>query len=333
MPDRCAGHIRLLRRLHGSPLARLATWIYHGQGSYRGHRLWWTVHARNKRCVTLDLRSPEGRDLLLQVVKSADVVIENFRPGTLERWNLGYDRLSEHNPGLVLARISGYGQTGPYRERPGYASAAEAMGGLRAINGHPGEAPPRMGISLGDSLAGMFAVQGILAALLGRGETGAGQVVDVALTEACLALTESVIGEYDRLGRVRRPSGTRLEGIAPSNIFRTADDRWLIVAANQDSVFRRLCAAMDMPKLADDQRFTDHRARGRHQDEIDEIVGQWVAEHTAEHATAALLRANVVVAPVHTAADIVADPQFSAPGQRPTMRELWVSTTTPLYNP
>ncbi|MEU3617033.1 CaiB/BaiF CoA-transferase family protein [Streptomyces sp. NPDC006872] len=283
-----------------------------GQHAYRGHRLWWTIHARNKRCVTLDLRSERGQSLFLDLVRQADVVIENFRPGTLERWNLGYDRLSAANRGVVLARVSGFGQTGPYRHRPGYASVAEAMGGLRAINGFPGQAPPRMAVSLGDSLAGMFAVQGVLAALLHQQRTGQGQVVDVALTESSLALLESVIPEYDRLGKVRQPSGTRLDGIAPSNLFRTKDEKWLIVAANQDTVFRRLCAAMERPELAVDPRFATHVARGEHQDLIESIVADWVSERTAAETLSRLEEADVVAGPVYTAADIVADPQFQA---------------------
>jgi formyl-CoA transferase len=287
----------------------MRTW---GQASYRGHRLWWTIHARNKRCVTLDLRSERGQEMLLELVEVADVVIENFRPGTLERWNLGWEHLRQRNPGLVLARVSGFGQTGPHATRPGYASAAEAVGGLRFINGHPGEAPPRMAVSLGDSLGGLFAAQGILAALLHRDRTGHGQVVDVALTEACLALTESIIPEFDKLGRIRRPGGTRLEGIAPSNLFRTSDERWIIVAANQDTVFRRLCGAMGAPELAVDPRFIDHESRGEHQDAIEAIVADWVADRPAAEATAALESAGVVVGAIHDAADIVKDPQFLA---------------------
>ena len=285
-----------------------------GQESYKGHRLWWTVHARNKRCITLDLRSERGQELFLQLVEQADVIVENFRPGTLERWNLGYDRLAASNPGIVLARVSGYGQTGPYAARAGYASVAEALSGLRSINGYPGQAPPRMAISLGDSLAGMFAVQGVLAALVRRGVTGEGQVVDVALTESCFALLESVVPEYDKLGRVRQPGGTRLDGIAPSNVYRTADEQWLVVAANQDTVFRRLCAAMDRPELADDARYADHVARGEHQDELDEIVGAWVGARDGGEVQRVLDDAGVIVGPIQDAADIVADPQFRARG-------------------
>ncbi|GAB2968029.1 CoA transferase [Amycolatopsis acidiphila] len=281
-----------------------------GQREYRGHRLWWTVHARNKRCITLDLRSPAGQELFLRLVERSDVIIENFRPGTLEKWQLGYDRLRQVNEGIILARVSGFGQTGPYRHRPGYASVTEAMGGLRAINGYPGQAPPRMAISLGDSLGALFAVHGVLAALQHRNVTGRGQVVDVALTEAALALLESVIPEYDRTGAVRRPSGTRLDGIAPSNLFVTKDEKWVIVAANQDTVFGRLCQAIGRPELAGDERFATHVARGAHQDEIEAIVAEWVAERTAAEVGTVLEEAGVVCGPVYTAPDIVADPQF-----------------------
>ncbi|MBC3190314.1 CoA transferase [Pseudonocardia sp. C8] len=285
-----------------------------GQESYKGHRLWWTVHARNKRCITIDLRSGPGQELFLELVATADIIVENFRPGTLERWNLGYDRLRQHNPGLILGRVSGYGQTGPYADKPGYASVAEAMSGLRAINGYPGQAPPRMAVSLGDSLAGMVAVQGVLAALHRRSVTGEGQVVDVALTEACFSLLESTIPEFDKLGRVRQPGGTRLDGIAPSNIYRTEDDTWMVVAANQDSVFRRLCAVIGRPELADDPRFHDHIARGENQDELDAIVGEWIASHSCDDVQRLLDDAGVVVGPIYTAADIVADPHFQARG-------------------
>jgi formyl-CoA transferase len=285
-----------------------------GRAACHGRKLWWPVHARNKRLVTLDLRSAAGQRLFLRLVGRVDVVVENFRPGTLERWGLGYDRLAEVNPGLVLARVSGYGQTGPYRERPGYASVAEAMGGLRHITGHPGEAPPRMGISLGDSLAGMFAVQGILAALHHRdhGGDGRGQIVDVSLLESCLALLESTIPEYDRLGLVRGPSGSRLPGVAPSNVFCSSDGRWIVIAANQDTVFRRLAAAMGRPELAADERYATHDARGEHQDELEDLVAEWAAQRSGEEILTVLGEAGVVSGPVYTAADIVVDPQVRA---------------------
>ncbi|MGL4305448.1 MAG: CaiB/BaiF CoA transferase family protein [Mycobacteriaceae bacterium] len=289
----------------------LRTW---GQAERDGLRFMWTVHARNKRCVTINLRSPQGRDLLLKLVENADVVIENFRPGTLEKWGLGYEELSAVNPGVVLARVSGYGQTGPMAHKAGYASVAEAASGLRYLNGYPDQPPPRIALSLGDTLGGMFAVQGILAALLAKARTGRGQVVDVALTEACLAIQESTIPDYDAAGVVRGPSGTRLEGIAPSNLYRAADDSWILIAANQDTVFRRLCIAMGMPELCDDPRFCDHLARGRHQDDIDAIIGQWAGLQQPEDLLKSLDSAGVVAGKVNTIAEVMADPQMQSRG-------------------
>lgn len=289
----------------------LRTW---GQGERDGRRHFWSVHARNKESVTLDLRSPEGAELFLALAARADVVVENFRPGTLEKWGLGPERLHEVNPGLVIGRVSGYGQTGPQAARAGYASVAEGVSGLRHLNGFPDRPPPRLALSIGDTLGGMFAVQGILAALLARTTTGRGQVVDVALTESCLAVQESVIPDYDAAGVVRGPSGTRLEGIAPSNLYRAADGVWVIIAANQDTVFRRLCGAMGCPELVDDPRFVDHSARGIHQDEIDRIIADWAARHPAEAIREVLDRAGVVVGPVNTVAEVVRDEQFLARG-------------------
>ena len=284
-----------------------------GKARYEGRSLWWPVQSRNKKCCTLDLRVERGQELLLELVKNADVLIENFRPGTLERWNLGPDRLHEVNPRLVVARVSGYGQTGPYAERAGFASVAEAMGGIRHINGFPGEAPPRLHISLGDSLAGMFAVQGILAALYRRDALGGvGQVVDVSLLESCFSLLESMVPEYDRLGIVRGPGGTGLQGVAPSNIFETSDGKRIVIAANADTVFRRLCAALDRPELADDPRFATHLARGENQEEIEGIVAEWAAARTAEEIDRVLNEAGVICGPIYTIADIFEDPQFKA---------------------
>jgi formyl-CoA transferase len=285
-----------------------------GKARYEGHSLWWPVQSRNKKCVTLDLRSERGQELLLELVQVADVVTENFRPGTLERWNLGFDRMQQANPGVILARVSGYGQTGPYAERAGFASVAEAMGGLRYINGFPGEPPPRIHISLGDSLAGMFAAQGILAALFWRDARGGGQgqVVDVSLLESSFALLESTVPEYDRLGIVRGPGGTGLKGVAPSNIFRSRDDKWMVIAANADNVYRRLCEAMGQPELADDERFSTHLARGDNQEELERIVGEWAARHDAAEIDRILNDAGVICGPIYTIADIFEDPQFRA---------------------
>ncbi|HEX6763436.1 MAG TPA: CoA transferase [Gaiellaceae bacterium] len=285
-----------------------------GHARHRDRSLWWPVQSRNKRCITLDLRERRGQELLLELVRVADVVSENFRPGTLERWNLGYEHLAEANPGIILARISGYGQTGPYAGRAGFASVAEAMGGLRYINGFPNEPPPRTGISLGDSLAAMFATQGILAALYQRDVLGdgTGQVIDVSLMEASFALLESAVPEYDRLGVVRQPAGTGLKGVAPSNIFKSRDGSWVVIAANQDNVFRRLCEAMGVPELADDARFSTHLARGENQEEIEGIVADWAAQHDGREIDAVLNEHGVVCGPINTIADIFEDPQFRA---------------------
>ena len=284
-----------------------------GKARYEGRSLWWPVQSRNKKCCTLDLRVERGQELLLELVKRADVLVENFRPGTLERWNLGPDTLLEANPKLIVARVSGYGQTGPYAARAGFASAAEAMGGIRHINGFPGEVPPRLHISLGDSLAGMFAVQGILAALYRRDTPGgAGQVVDVSLLESCFSLLESTVPEYDRLGIVRGPGGTGLQGVAPSNVFESADGKRIVIAANADGVFRRLCTVIERPELADDPRFATHLARGENQLEIEEIVAEWARARSAAEIDRVLNDGGVICGPIYTIADIFEDPQFKA---------------------
>ncbi|MGH3066595.1 MAG: CaiB/BaiF CoA transferase family protein [Gaiellaceae bacterium] len=285
-----------------------------GHERYEGRSLWWSVQSRNKKCVTLDLRQRRGQALLIELAKRADVLVENFRPGTLEKWGIGPAELWAANPRLVIARISGYGQTGPYASRAGFASVAEAMGGIRYMNGFPGEPPPRMHISLGDSLAGMFAAQGVLAALYKRDVLGfgRGQVVDVSLMESCFALLEGTVPEYDRLGIVRGPGGTGLKGVAPSNIFKSKDGKWMVIAANADGVFRRLCEAMGAPELADDPRFATHLARGRNQEEIEGIVGGWAAARDAAEIDRVLNEGGVICGPIYTVADIFADEQYRA---------------------
>jgi formyl-CoA transferase len=285
-----------------------------GHARYQGRSLWWPVQSRNKKCITLNLRGEKGQSLLRELVKRADVLVENFRPGTLEKWNVGPAELHEANPGLIIARISGYGQSGPYSPRAGFASVAEAMGGIRHINGFPGEPPPRAHISLGDSLGGMFAATGILAALYKRDALGfrRGQVVDVSLLESCFALLESTVPEFDRLGIVRGPGGTGLKGVAPSNIFKSRDDKWIVIAANADGVFRRLCEAMGRPELADDPRFSTHLARGEHQEEIEAIVADWAGERDAAQIDRELNESGVICGPIYTIADIFEDEHFRA---------------------
>jgi formyl-CoA transferase len=285
-----------------------------GKARYEGRSLWWPVQSRNKKCVTLNLREKRGQELLLELVKTADVVVENFRPGTLEKWGLGPAELWEANRKLVIARVSGYGQTGPYAERAGFASAAEAMGGIRYINGFPDEPPPRIHLSLGDSFAAMYATMGILAALYWRDSLGGGrgQVIDVSLMEACFSFLESMVPEYDRAGVVRGPGGTKLKGIAPSNIFKSKDDKWMVIAANQDNVFKRLAAAMGAPEMATDARYATHNARGEHQDELDGIIAEWALARDAKEIDQVLNDAGVICGPVYTIADIFEDPQYRA---------------------
>lgn len=232
----------------------------------------------------------------------------------MERWGLGYDRLSRDNRGLIMARVSGYGQTGPYAARPGYAAVGEAMGGIRYINGYPDMPPPRNGLSLGDTLAGMFASQGIMAALHERQSSGKGQVIDVSLVEACMAVMESSFAEYDKLGQIREPSGTGLPGVSPSNLFRTRDEKWVVIAANQDQIFRRLCTAMGRPELAEDPRYNSHRGRADNQQELEQTVADWVSEHDAADLDGILSHHEVVAGPVYNVADIIADPHFQERG-------------------
>jgi succinyl-CoA---D-citramalate CoA-transferase len=286
-----------------------------GRLRHNDHSLWWSILARNKRSVTLNLRVDAGQELAARLAATADVVLENFRPGTMERWGLGPDDVHAANPRAIYARVSGYGQTGRYRDRPGFASAGEALGGLRYINGYPDQAPPRSGISLGDTLAAQTAFQGILLALYARDARGAeGQVVDASITDACFAMTESAVLEYEKTGFVREPTGPRLPRIAPSNVYRSSDGRWVVIAANHDTLWKRLAALMGRPELGDDPRFDSHHARGEHEDELDEMIGAWAAQHTAAELDRTLNEGGVVCAPVYSAADIHADPFFRERG-------------------
>jgi crotonobetainyl-CoA:carnitine CoA-transferase CaiB-like acyl-CoA transferase len=286
-----------------------------GRLRHNGHSLWWSVLSRNKRVVALNLREERGQQLAIAQAAGADVVLENFRPGTMERWGLGPEQVHERNPGCVYARVSGYGQTGRYRDRPGFASAGEAIAGLRYINGYPGQAPPRSGISLGDTLAAQSAFQGILLALYARDARGAeGQVVDASITDACFAMLESAVVEYEKTGTVREPTGPRLPRIAPSNVYRSSDGRWVVIAANHDTLWRRLAALMGRPELGEDPRFADHNARGEHEDLLDELIGEWAARHTAEELDRIVNEAGVVCAPVYSARELAEDEFFRERG-------------------
>jgi crotonobetainyl-CoA:carnitine CoA-transferase CaiB-like acyl-CoA transferase len=282
-----------------------------GRHRHNDHALWWSVLARNKRSVSLNLRVERCRELALELCAGADVVVENFRPGTMERWGLGPADVHERNPGCIYARISGYGQTGRYRDRPGFASAGEAIGGLRYINGYPGQAPPRAGISLGDTLAAQSAFQGILLALYARDARGAsGQVVDASITDACFAMLESAVVEYEKCGAVREPSGSIIPRVAPSNVYRSKDGKWVVIAANHDTLWRRLAALMGRPDLAEDPRVATHEARGENQELLDELVGEWASGYTAAELDRIVNEAGVVCGPVYSVADIYADDYF-----------------------
>lgn len=273
--------------------------------------LWWRSLGRNKRCVTLDLRTDAGRDLCRRLAVSCDVLIENFRPGTMERWGLGPDALLEERPSLVYARVSGFGQTGPYAHRPGYASVCEAVGGLRHLIGHPGQAPVRPNISLGDTLGGLNAAIGILLALRHAQATGRGQVVDVALYESVFGVLESTVPEHDRLGVVRPPSGSTITGVVPSNTYRCADG-WVVIGANGESIYRRLMHAIDRDDLGADPELGDNPGRVARADEIDGAIEGWTRDRTVRDVVAALDEAEVPVGPILTAADIAADPHYAA---------------------
>ncbi|MBI1251001.1 MAG: CoA transferase [Alphaproteobacteria bacterium] len=282
-----------------------------GQAKADGRPLWFSVVGRNKRCATLDLRKPEGQAALRALIAKADILLENFRPGTMERWGLGYDVLSAINPRLIFVRVSGYGQTGPNAKKAGYASVGEAFGGLRYVMGEADRRPSRAGISIGDSLAATFACLGALAALEARRKTGRGQVVDSSIYESVLTMMESLIPEYQLAGYIRERSGSVLPNVAPSNIY-DASDGQVIIAANQDTVFRRLAEMIGQPGLADDPRFRDHHARGARQAELDAIVNAWTAERPRDAVQAACDEHGVPCGPIYRAPEMLEDPHYAA---------------------
>ncbi|MEU4411665.1 CaiB/BaiF CoA transferase family protein [Nocardia salmonicida] len=283
-----------------------------GREQSAGKSLWWPVVARNKKSVTCDLRDPAGQQLARQLIERADIVIENFRPGTMERWGLGFDRLREHNPGLIMVRVTGYGQSGPYSPRAGYGSIGEAMGGIRYVTGDPDHAPARAGISLGDSLAAVFATIGTLAAVHHRANTGRGQMVDSAIYEAVLALMESLLPEFAVTGYQRERTGAVLPNVAPSNIYPTLGGEMILVAANQDTVFARLVKVMGRSELATDERYSTHNARGARMTELDDLIAAWTATFETEELLAQLHAAGVPAGRIFTARDMFTDPHFAA---------------------
>jgi crotonobetainyl-CoA:carnitine CoA-transferase CaiB-like acyl-CoA transferase len=282
-----------------------------GRATTEGDSLWWRVTGRNKKSVTVNLRRPEGQDIVRRLADEADILVENFRPGTLEKWGLGWDSLSSRNPGLIMVRISGFGQDGPYAERAGYAAIGEAMGGLRALTGYPDRPPVRVGLSIGDSLTGMMGALGALAALEARHATGIGQLVDASIFESVLAVTEALVPEYQVAGVRRERTGATLPGVSPSNVYPTRDGQ-VLIAANQDSVFSRLAAAMQVPGLAEDPRFRDHRARGQHTEELDGLIGDWTRDQSSSEVLELLHGAGVPAGLVYQPADMLEDPHFQA---------------------
>ncbi|WP_448586736.1 CaiB/BaiF CoA transferase family protein [Thermaurantiacus sp.] len=279
-----------------------------GRGDYP---LWWEVVSRNKKSVSLNLRVPQGQALARRLILAADILIENFRPGTLEGWNLAPADLLAEKPSLIVVRVSGYGQTGPYANRAGFGGIGEAMGGWRAIVGDPDRPPSRMGVSIGDSLAATYGCLGALAALRHRDRTGEGQIIDSALYEAVLQVMESLVPEYTVSGYIRERSGSVLPGVAPSNVYPCADGEFLI-GANQDTVFARLCAAMGRPELKDDPRYSTHIARGRHQKELDDLIAAWTRTLTVAELEAKMIEAGVPAGRIYRAPDMLADPHFEA---------------------
>jgi succinyl-CoA--D-citramalate CoA-transferase len=276
------------------------------------HSVWWSVIGRNKKCVTLDVRTPDGQRIAHRLLAKTDVFVENFRPGTVEEWGLGYDGVRAINPRLIMVRISGFGQTGPYASKPAFGAVAEAVAGLRYLTGDPDRPPVRVGISIGDTLAGLFGALGALAALHRRGAGGTGQCIDVGITDAVLAVLESVIAEYGQSGAVRERSGAILPGVAPSNAYPTRDGRWMIIGANADTLFPRLARAMGEPALAEDPRFSTHHARGVNQSELDQIIRKWTETHDRADLLTLLDAAGVPAGPINSAREVANDPHFLA---------------------
>jgi crotonobetainyl-CoA:carnitine CoA-transferase CaiB-like acyl-CoA transferase len=280
---------------------------------HNGTSVWWAAQSRNKQSVTLDLRQAEAHEVVRRLVKDADILIENFRPGTLEKWGLGWDELSAINPGLVMLRVSGYGQTGPYRDLPGFGVIGEAMGGLRHLSGEPGRTPVRVGVSIGDSLSALHGVIGVLLALRHKEQNkGAGQQIDVALYESVFNMMESLIPEYSVFGTVREPAGSSLPGIAPTNAYRCQDGKYALIAGNGDSIYRRLMEKIDRLDLADDPALAHNDGRVRHVARIDAAISTWTAERSLDDVLVALKEADIPSGKIYDAADIAADLHYQA---------------------
>ncbi len=282
---------------------------------HQGTSLWWYVQARNKKSVTVNMREPDGQEIVRDLAAQADIVIENFRPGTLEKWGLGWEELSKTNPGLVMVRLSGYGQTGPYRDRAGFGAIGEAMGGLRYVTGYSDRPPVRVGISLGDAVASLYGVIGALMALRHREVNGGqGQIVDVALYESVFSLMESLLPEFDMTGHVRERSGASLPGIVPSNTYTTRDAKYVVIGANGDSIFKRMMIAIGREDLAQDPLLAHNEGRVKRTEELDTVIGNWCAAHDLDHVLNVLAQAQVPSGKIYDIADIVGDLQYRARG-------------------
>ena len=282
---------------------------------HNGTSLWWFVQSRNKKSVTANLRHAKGQEIVRKLAAQADIVVENFRPGAMEKWGLGYEQLSATNPGLVMVRLSGYGQTGPYRDQPGFGAIGEAMGGIRYVTGYPDRPPVRAGVSFGDSVAALYGVMGAMMALRGREQNGGrGQVVDVALYEAVFSLMESMVPEYDRFNFVRERTGAALPGIVPSSTYVTRDHKFVVIGANGDSIFKRLMLAIGRPDLAADPSLERNDGRVERTDELDEVIGGWCAAHDLVQVLEVLAKAGVPSGKIYDASDIVNDPHYLARG-------------------
>jgi formyl-CoA transferase len=281
---------------------------------HEGNSLWWYAQARNKKSVAVNLKDPDGQEVVRRLVAGADILVENFRPGALEKWGLGYDGLSRDNPRLIMVRLSGFGQTGPYKDRPGFGAIGESMGGMRYITGYPDRAPVRVGISIGDSLAAMFGVIGALMALHHRTQSGTGQVVDVALYEAVFAMMESMLPEYGMGGFVRERSGAALPGIVPSNTYPCKDGKYVVIGANADSIFRRMMRAIGRADLAEDPTLASNDGRVKRTQELDGVIGEWTSRHALDEVLAVLEKAEVPSGRIYSIADIAADLHYQARG-------------------
>ena len=302
---------------------------------HNGTSLWWYAQARNKKSVTVNLRLPEGQEIVRALARDADIVIENFRPGTMEKWGLGYERLAADNPGVIMLRLSGYGQTGPYRDQAGFGAIGESMGGLRYITGYPDRPPVRPNLSIGDSLASLHGVIGTMMALHHRNMNGGrvsgkGQVVDVALYEAVFSMLESTLPEFDMFGIVRERSGSNLSGIVPSNTYLSRDSQHVLIAANGDSIFKRLCTAMGREDLGNDPALADNAGRAKRAQELDTAIGNWAAGRDAKDLLAMLDAAQVPNGKIYSIADIARDPQYLA---RAMIRQFTLDDGTPLKLP